>query len=212
MRKALTFTALLALVALMLPTLAAAMDPPVFNGEHAVLGIFTASDAENGDNNVVVTPNSPLTIYFVIYHGNNFLQNVGGFEFAWRMDPEPAVAPFILQVDLPPGAVPIGTNFNFVVGLGVGYPFGNGDHLTLVTMQMLFPGDPGTTYAYLAPAENTSIPDVMVYNDFNDPGLLLPMYPNSVDGDFANPVFGFNDEDGVATVPSTLSEIKALYR
>ncbi len=49
------------------------------------------------------TPGAPFNVYFIL--ANPDVENLGGFEFGWRCEPEIVPAPFVLNSVLPPGAI-----------------------------------------------------------------------------------------------------------
>ncbi len=213
MRRLLTALASLAVLALIIPSVGLAIEPPVDNGTDAVLCIFSSEDIPSANNVINPLPlNAPQTIYFVLYYPRVSSGIIGGFEFSWSFAPAPAVAPFVLGATYPAGtgALNIGDNYNQIVGFGNGLPFNGEDHKTIVTFQLLFSADPGVTEIFLGPATPASLPGEIAYNDRANPGDIRPMRPNSVDGLLANPVFGFNEE--VATEPATWGSVKALFQ
>ena len=74
------------------------------------------SDTDGDSNCFTVTPNVPFNVYWVF--ANPDIANLGGFEFAWRFEPNPTH--FVLSTTMPAGALNIGTPNNMVVGLGLG--------------------------------------------------------------------------------------------
>ncbi len=79
-----------------------------------------------------------------------------------------------------------------------------------MTARILFVSNPPPTYIYLEPPFPDSIDGEMAYAGFDNPSGYLVLKPNSVDGLYENPVFGFNM--AVATEANTWGGVKSLFR
>ncbi len=209
MRRLVTALASLAVVFLLIPSIGLAIDPPVENGV-GVLCIFTSDDVAAADN--VIESAAPFVqhrLYFMLYHPQIASTTVGAMTFSWSLVPAPA-APPILTLNLPAQTLNIGDNYNVILGFGAGVPVVD-NHALVMSMDVLFLSAlGGPTYLYLGPPTPTSIPGYMEYNDFFTPGNRQGAVPNSVAGDYENPVFGF--DMAIATEAETWGGVKALFR
>jgi len=197
-------------------------------------GVF--EDGQELVNEQEYSMNSPFTLRFVLSDCSQL--SIGGFEFAWRFDPEPTGAYFIIGSSLPPGALNIGTTTNFIVGLGTPLIMAD-QHMQLATVTILptFQGEElDIQVSQSSPSSIPGPPDehgYCVFNDGEDPGLLLIMAYATVDlaeatytqveaglpgpaGDLFfvdTPLAHVGAEPGpVATEARTLSDIKAIFR
>jgi hypothetical protein len=193
---------------MLVPSIGLAIEPPVENGV-AILCVYSGEDLATADNVIpIVAASTPFDVYFFIYNEQFASDNLGGFEFSWWLEPA-TPAPFILEFELPAGALNLYTQTNLVVGLGQGLPTVD-NHARIVRMRLMFLSSPAPTTMFVGPATPASIPGEMGYNDNSAPGDIRVMKPNSVDGLLSNPVFGFNMP--VATEPETWGSVKALFR
>ncbi len=160
----------------------------------------------------------PFNVYFIM--ANPEVANMGGFEFGWRFSPEVVPAPFILGTTLPPQALNIGNNFNFIVGLGGGLITSEATVLVTLNMMVLAPVA-GGTYMQVGPATPASIPGHAAFNDFNNPANIMPMNFATVDGvdvvvdgnGWVVPgVAKMSCPGPVATESETWSGVKALFQ
>jgi hypothetical protein len=207
MRRLVTALASLAVVFLLVPSIGLAIEPPVENGV-GILCIYSGQDLATANNVIpVVTPFVPLDIYFFVYNEQIASDNLGGVEFSWRFEPAGST-PTVLQQEFPVGALNIGTTWNVVCGFGSGLPTID-NHAQVMRAQLFFVTAPTNLVIYLEPAAIPGIPGEMAYNDFSNPGDLLVLKPNSVDGLHSNPVFGFGME--TATESQTWSNVKTLF-
>jgi hypothetical protein len=192
---------------MLVPSIGLAIEPPVENGV-AILCIYSGEDLALADNVIPnVTPFVPLDIYFFIYNEQYSSNNLGGMEFSWRFEPA-ASAPLILQVEFPPQALNIGNNTNVVCGFGGGLMTVD-NHARVMRANLLFSSAPSNVKIFLEPSIPASIPGELACNDFNNPGDIRVLKPNSVGGLQTEPVFGFGMT--IATEPSTWSSVKALF-
>jgi hypothetical protein len=204
MRRLVTALASLAVVFLLIPSVGLAIDPPVDNGV-GVMCIYTSTDIAAANNTIENAAPGAHRIYFVLFNPQIESTVLGAATFSWRF--EPAITP-IVQLTLPPSTLNIGTNFNVIMGFGAGVPVVDG-HALVLTADVIFLSDPGQLLVYLGPADPTSIPGFMEYNDFNDPANRQGAVPNSVGGLYENPVFGFNYV--TPTEATTWGGVKALF-
>ena len=209
MRTITTIFSALTAVSLLVPSIGLAIAPPVDDGV-ATLCILTGEEAENASNGIEeVVPFVPYRLYFVLYNEQIASDVLGAMTFSWRFEPTPSPAP-IVTMYLPPYSLNIGTLYNVIVGFGAGVPTVD-NHAVVVTIDLLFLSPIALpTFIFLGPAEPTSIPGQMEYNDFTEPANILPAHPYSDDEQYDNPVFGFGMP--VATEPNTWGGVKSLFR
>jgi hypothetical protein len=159
----------------------------------------------------------PFNAYFIM--ANPDVANMGGYEFAWRFSPEIVPAPFVLSATFPAGALNIGTNYNFIVGLGSGLVTSEATVLVTLNLMVLAPVNPATRLQ-VGPATPASIPGHAAYNDFNNPADIRPMNfstvmgPNDIDaqGWVVPGVAQMSCPGPVATESETWSGVKALFQ
>ncbi len=164
---------------------------------------------------VDLVANTPFNMYFVL--ANCQFATIGGFEFQWRFNPEPATAPFILTTTLPPQALNLGDSHMFIVGLGT--PYSTGEACVLVTLNMLPTSVFDNTDITVGPAQPASIPNHCAFNDGADPGDIQPMNFATLDGtDVTIDPNGWVSSLGrigcpgpVASEPTNWSTVKALF-
>lgn len=204
MRRLVTALASLAVVFLLIPSIGLAIELPVESGV-GILGIVSSEDLESAENFNAVTGGVPFYIYFYVFNEQIASDNLGGVEFSWTCTP----APIILSMDFPAGGLNIGTNTNIVCGFGLGHLTTN-NYARVVRAQLFFATTPPATMVYLGPSTPDSIDGEMAYNDYNNPGDIRVMRPNSVGGLYENPVYGFNVT--VATQGETWGGVKALFQ
>ncbi len=200
----------LSLVAMMAGSAFAIMD----DGDSSLGVYFNAT----GDVNCFVpTPATPFNVYFIM--ANPGVQNMGGFEFGWRFSPAVVPAPFILGTTLPPQALNIGNNENFIVGLGGGLITSEATVLVTLNMMVLSAVNP-ETYIQVGPATPASIPGHAAFNDFNNPANIQPMNFATVDGvDVVVNAQGWvvpgvakmSCQGPIATESATWGSVKALF-
>lgn len=158
----------------------------------------------------------PFSMYFVM--ANCTQSSIGGFEFAWAVDPEPAQPLIPLAVVLPPFALNIGDNYNFIVG--VGEPLATGPATVLVEIQLLNLDSDLVSFITVGPAIPASIPGQTAFVDGIDYDILLPMNYSTLDGVYVNldengwvrPGIGmFSCPGPVAVESSPWGSVKALF-
>ena len=181
--------------------------------DDGVSSLGAYSDMGGDSNTFAVTPNVPFNIYWVF--ANSDIANLGGFEFAWRMQPNPTH--FVLTTTMPAGALNIGTANNMVVGLGLGLI--TSEATLLVTHQVMIIAGADNVTITAGPATPDSIDGEAAYNDFNNPGDIRAMNWSTVTGPADRDAAGWlinglakiNGEAPVATETSTMGNIKALW-
>jgi hypothetical protein len=214
---------------LMLSLMVAGSASAILDDGHNSLGAYT--DAGGNSNSFAVTTGVPFNIYWVMARPD--FTNLGGFEFAWRFEPNPTN--FILSTTMPPGALNIGTPTEMVVGLGLGLI--TSEATLLVTHQVMILSPATDVVINAGPAPIDSIDGEGAYNNFNDPGDIRPFNWSTVAGVDVNgdpidrnvmrffdvpvedPNYGWlrfglakvNGEGQVATESSTMGNIKALW-
>jgi len=114
-----------------------------------------------------------IPLYFVLENCSQ--SSIGGFEFAWRIRPEPPAAPFVMDVQLPPHSLNIGSGNNFIVGFGV--PLVTRGSTILATVNLMFTSlPPRRPYlVQVGPSSPSSIADRAAFNDGDDPAQLFAM-------------------------------------
>ena len=128
-------------------------------------------------------------------------------------------APFILGTTLPPQALNIGNNYNFIVGLGGGLVTSEATVLVVLNMLALAPVAPNTLLQ-VGPATPASIPGHAAFNDFTNPANIIPMNFSTVmgpadidaDGWVIPGVARMACPGPVATESETWSGVKALFQ
>ena len=71
-----------------------------------------------------------------------------------------------------------------------------------------FTDDP--VYFFVVPLDNPTIPEAIIYNEFDDVSQLHEMTP--VSGSFEDPIFVFNPEFPIPEETHTWSALKSLFR
>jgi hypothetical protein len=209
MRRLITVLASLAVVSMLVPSIGLAIEPPVDQGV-GVLCIYTDEDLTAANNFLAdATPFVQHRVYFVLYNAQGGFSSLGAMTFSWSFSPAPASAP-IATLFIPSGAVNIGSTYNLLMGFGTPVVLTDNHALVLAADVMFLGALAEPTYIYLGPATPTSIPGQMEYNDYYNPANVLPAHPNSVDGLYENPVFGFGT--AVATEGATWGGVKSLFR
>ncbi len=180
------------------------------------LGVYLAPDCETNCGDVV--SGVPFSLYFML--ANPTQDSMAGFEFSYYYDPEPASPPFVLDAELPPNALNIGDNSNFIVGLGTPLVL-DGDCNLLVTLTVLATVVPEDgTCIMVGPASPSSISGAPVYDDGQDFSILVPMtfstydpdngWDTDPDGFICAATFGCPGP--VATEPQTFGNVKSLFK
>lgn len=211
MRRLVTALASLAVVFLLVPAVGSAIEPPVDNGV-GVMCVFTSEDLFEANNYIEnAAAFTTYHLYFVLYNPVAPSGSLGGCAFTWRMDPVPSPPPVFTSVTLPPNTINIGftPNYEFIMGFGTAVPLVDGA-ATVVSLDIMFLANPGPTLVYLGPPSVGSLPGQMEYIDFLEIETIRPAYPNSVDGDYDLPVFGFNYS--IPTENETWGGVKALFQ
>jgi len=157
----------------------------------------------------------PSNMYFVLANCTEEL--IGGFEFGWAFDPDPAGMYFILGTVLPPNALNIGDDQNFIVGIGSPYP---SDVATvLVEMSLLFLAPGIIADITVGPSEPASIDGEAAFVSGNSE--LFAMNYSTFDGVFVTrDVLGWV-RPGVGAIPcpgpiavedQSWGNVKAMYK
>jgi hypothetical protein len=110
---------------------------------------------------------------------------------------------------LPAGGLNVSTAPDFVVGMGSPLPYA--PSVVVATLGLLMFA-PGCMEFYVGPANTPSIPDVPLYADGLDPGLLIPLQVSS--GSSELPVAQLNCGDCIVigTEDATFGGVKAMYK
>ena len=141
-------------------------------------------------------------------HGFEFcLTNADGSLFL----PPPGV--FVIAYNLPENSFNVFDPPCFTVGLSSPLPWS--PCITLLTVDILV-FDPAPWCFGVRPNDIPSIPGYMAFADGDDPGLILPMYPNTGPGAPNLAMACLNSPDcppnPVATEESSCGSLKSLYR
>ncbi|MEN8007814.1 MAG: hypothetical protein ABFS42_12415 [Candidatus Krumholzibacteriota bacterium] len=179
------------------------------------IGIFWDQDCTTCTNCLYFT-GGPAYAYVILI---NCTQPAGisGFEFCLVNADGTAFLPtpgnFISGYTYPPGAINAHTEPCFAVGLAS--PMPSSPCMTLITINLLIFGVDPWCFGVM-PSVPASIPGHMAYADGANPGLLLPMYPNTGPGatDYAmacvnSPIC---DQHPVGVEESSWGSLKSLYR
>ena len=140
------------------------------------LGVYF--DPDFNQNCIDYTPSVPFPVYFVM--ANCSEEAVGGYEFAWAMDPDPVGQYFVLSTVLPPYALNIGDNFNLIVGIGAPYLTDTATVLVQFSMMVLTPGI--TADITVGPSVPASIEGETAF--VSGESVLFPMNYSTFDGEF----------------------------
>ena len=160
-------------------------------------------------------PNVPFSMFFVLANCTEDI--IGGFEFAWEFDPDPAGTYFTLGTILPPNALNIGDNNNFIVGIGS--PYETNEATVLVEMQILFVVPPAEAFVTVGPSTPASIPGSAAF--VSGESVLFSMRYSTVDGvnvivdemGWVRPGLGRIPCPGpIATEKASWGNVKALYK
>ncbi len=202
---------LLSLAALFIGNTALAI---VDTGENS-LGVYF--DAGTFEENCIDAPYLEFfSMFFVM--ANCTQPSIGGFEFAWAIDPDPAGQVLIVSAVLPLQALNIGDNFNFIVGLGT--PLATGPATVLVELQLFSVIPDLMGHITLGPVTPSSIPGRTAFVDGIDYEILLPMNYSTLDGVIVNldnngwvrpGVATFSCPGPVAIEQSSWGSVKALF-
>ena len=177
------------------------------------LGVYF--DAEFNQNCVDYVPAAPFDMYFVL--ANCSVPAIGGYEFAWALDPDPAGQYFILNTILPPSSLNIGDNNNLIVGIGT--PLATEPATVLVTFSVMVLTPGVMANITVGPATPASIEGESAF--VSGESVLYPMNYSTFDGEFVTrDNLGFV-RPGVGTIgcpapiaveKSTMGSVKALFR
>jgi hypothetical protein len=169
MKKLLVFLALTSLFA----TTAFAIND---TGENS-LGVYF--DAPEFNTNCIdYAVSTPFNMFFVL--ANCTEEVIGGFEFAWALDPEPVGLYFILGSICPPSSLNIGDNNNLIVGIGEPYYTQAATVLVEFSMMILVPGI--SADIPVGPSSPASIPLNAAFVSGNSE--LFAMNYSTLDGTF----------------------------
>jgi hypothetical protein len=129
---------------------------------------------DNDGNTIcfVPAPATPFNMYFIL--ANPDVENLGGFEFGWRCEPEVVPPFYVLEVTLPPSATNHGDLDNVMVSLDQALPTTPATILLKVNL-MTIAQIPPSTCVLIGPSAPTSIPDRATYYEFGHPDDVRPM-------------------------------------
>jgi hypothetical protein len=149
-------------------------------------------------------------MYFVLQ--NSVFDAIGGFEFSFRFDPPPSVAPIIVSAIFPVAIIdPPIDPFNVICGSPAPIPATG----PVVVMDLtVLPLSSLVTNIELGPSTPASLPGHGAINDFYNPAHIVPINfpcPVGPDGWTIEPVAQLG-QCVVAVESVTWSSIKSLYR
>lgn len=183
----------------------AAVPPPGTD----LFGMY-ADDNFNGDpsdeNPTFIHADVPVVQVYIYLTGIS-APSIGAYEFALAYA-GPGEAPYMVDEGLPPGAINVGYDPDFIIGLPqplLPDAFGN----AILMSPSYFVYDPEPAYVSVTPTSVPYVPDQITYVEFDDPSIAHAMYPASEN--FVDPIFAFNT-GLVPTASATWSTVKALYR
>jgi hypothetical protein len=177
------------------------------------LGVYF--DPEFNVNCIDYAPASPFNMYFVM--ANCSVPAIGGFEFAWALDPDPVGQYFILSTILPPDALNIGDNNNLIVGIANPIPTDAATVLVTFSLMVLSPGV--TADITVGPTVPASIEGETAF--VSSDNELYAMNYSTFDGEFVTrdalgwvrPGIGtIGCPAPIAVEKSTMGSVKALFR
>jgi hypothetical protein len=184
-------------------------------GENS-LGVYF--DAGTFEVNCIDPPVlEPFSMFFVM--ANCTQSSIGGFEFAWDLDPDPVGDYIVLSALLPPNSLNIGDNKNLIVGVGL--PLVTGPATVLVEFQLLVLTPDFLANITVGPVDPPSIPFNTAFVDGNDPSILIPMTYSTLDGNgvtidpegWVRPGIGsFGCPGPVAVEQASWGSLKALFK
>ena len=178
------------------------------------LGVYFDAPGFNS-NCLDYTPSVPANMYFVLANCSEDI--IGGFEFGWNFDPDPAGLYFILGTILPPNALNIGDDHNFIVGIGAPYPTDVATVLADMSLLFLAPGIAADLT--VGPSVPASIPGEAAFVSGNSE--LFPMNFSTFDGELVTRDSQGWVRPGVGAVPcpgpiavedQSWGNVKSLYR
>ena len=198
-------------LALLIPGLALALDPPSPN----ILGLYEFSDGTGATGSSEI--GTPVTVYLVLnnpadeQNGDAPYPSINAFECMLSFNPPGNL--FLLSAQLPPGAgddfepQDIGSGFlEYTVGLASNYAVTDAS-VVLITFSFMHTS-PGNIQVGLGPTTNSAIPGEMAFQSVV--GDLRVMHP------YDNPLFdGFQflfGRIGLAVENESFGSVKALYR
>jgi hypothetical protein len=137
----------------------------------AWLDVYYDEAFESDEPSHYLPSNVPIDLYIVL--ADPQVAAIGGFEFGWRIT-NVAEGMLITGVDLPPGAMNIGTTTNLIVGLAV--PLVTTEMTLLATVTVVFVVEsPSQGYVGLGPATPATLPGHAAYNNFHNPAEIRPI-------------------------------------
>jgi hypothetical protein len=196
----------LLVTSLLFAATALAVQPPL-PGEYAILGLYTTPGFdETTETWVMAAPGETFTIYAVLSH--SLFGGVGGVEFAIATEPADAFGTILHleETELPDRGLMVTTAPDYVVGYGLPVLSYTGHRVVLAQPITVLSAAPVSFF--LRPYANPSLPDVMAYNDYWNPGDIRILAPAGQD--HGSPVFAVNQQL-VATEGATWGTVKALF-
>jgi len=178
--------------------------PPAGDDLFGLYAFDNFNDDPSDDNPSFLDGLGVMTVYVYLTHVT--APTIGGYEFALGYEPQ-AVAPVVVDVALPPDASYGGEGGEIVVILGSPFLPDEYGHAILATLQY-FVSNTEEVLVRVSPISVPTMPDQIVYWEFDDPALVHIM--NTPSGSFETPIFSFNLQVPVAD--TAWSGVKSLYR
>ncbi len=181
-------------------------------GAHNQFGWYT--DADMTASHVFGDAYSTHEVFMIVTNPYNEsegrpVEALGGIEFAYAVPLGNVLATVWANAAT---ALDVGSGpFDHIVGWGTPVPVVDNVVVVGTKSILLMSADPFFGHLQVV-SSGATFPESMAILDF-DPGSgdgLQPLYPAS--GDLAEPVFGFNTDEVVATESTSFDSLKALYR
>jgi len=174
------------------------------------LGIYFDED-EWTENCHEFAPLDVFDTYFVFR--NSTVDALGGFEFAWRLAPDPGAQVLVIALQLPPGAGELFDEYyNLIVGLG--QPLIAADGPVVLARATLMAMAAFEADLQLGPTTPATIPGHAAFNDFYEPSNVQPMtFAGDVDDEgWTTPGVARLGDCTVADEATAWGGVKALFR
>jgi hypothetical protein len=184
-------------IAILVPQSVLAQWPPPGDD---VLGMYYGDDHDNRYE-LGFAQSDPVSVILTNVSG----ASVGGFEFVLLFD-----ISVMVMTDM---GLTNAVNYapensgQYLVAFTSPPPISTG-HATLCEPAFFcFTDDP--VYFFVVPLDNPTIPEAIIYNEFDNISLVHEMTP--VSGSFEDPIFVFNPEFPIPEENRTWSELKSLF-
>ena len=159
--------------------------PPLGDDLFGMYAYDNFNDDPSDENPPYAYPASGLVVVY-IYLTNVTGPSIGAYEFT--LSYSGGSAPVIVDEGLPPQGVNIGSDGEFIVGVGTPLlpdQYGN----AILMSPTYFVSDGTPVHVFVGPTSIPIVPDQISYVEYDDPSIIHAMNPAS--GDFANIIFEF---------------------